>query len=318
MTTAADEKIVVLDGVLPRVSVYEFVNNDIVLKDAWGKYGLQKNPLGFKQPTDIHIDKYNSVWIADSGNNCVKKFTIVGKPLLTLTHALFDEEGILSVCVDSMDRLHCLTSSRIVVFDQTGSYLFDYKLHEDIVGAQKINTSYNEEMLYVTYTYGTAKYFRNGIFSNFIMKDIVCADGNYLRGYHSITQDKFRNVYITAGDKILHVQDIQQTVQLKAPIKPELYWEKQELTVHKEEYVQPWVYLKSFHRLWDNIELLRNSIFYTNGDPCKGFISPTYKKEDIVIGQNEIVTNSVVNRITEQLWTNLQSLIKFFDPDCKK
>jgi hypothetical protein len=318
ISTTNDEKIVVLDGLLPRVSVYEFINNDIILKEFWGSYGKQTNPVGLNQPTDVHVDKYNSIWIADNGNKCVKKFTLVGKPLLTLTHNLFEAEGALSVCVDALDRLHCLTSKRIVVFDISGNYLFDYLLQEEIVNPKKINTSYNKETIYITYEFGVAKYFRNGVFSHFTLQNVVCLDGSYLQEYNSVMQDKFRNVYITAGDKLLQVQDIQHIVQLKAPIKPELYWNLNDLYVHKEEYVQPWVYLKSFHRLWDNIELLRTSLFYSLDDECKKYTAPVYAKEDLIIGQNEIVTNSVLNRLAEQLWTNLQSLIKYFDPDCKK
>jgi hypothetical protein len=46
-------------------------------------------------------------------------------------------------------------------------------------------------------------------------------------------------------------------------------------------------------------------------------VAPTYLKEDLIIGQNEIVTNAVINRLAEQLWTNMQSLINYFDPDCE-
>jgi len=316
IATTVDDKILVLDKLLPRVSVYDFVDNDLILRESWGSYGKQTTPFGLNQPLDICVDKYNSVWVADGGNNCVKKFTIIGKPLATLTHSFFETEGILSVCVDSVERLHCLTNSRVVVFDSSGSYIFNYAL-DNITNPKKINASFNKEMIYITYDLGIVKYFRNGIFSHFILKDLICADGNYLQNYNSVMQDKFRNVYVTAGDKLLQIQDIQQTVQLAAPIKPELYWTNQDLLIHKEEYIQPWVYLKSFHRLWDNIELLRNSIFYSTDNICKSFVSPIYKKEDIIVGQNEIVTNSVINRLTEQLWTNLQSLIKFFDPNCK-
>jgi hypothetical protein len=74
--------------------------------------------------------------------------------------------------------------------------------------------------------------------------------------------------------------------------------------------------MKAFHRMWDNIEMLRNSLFYKEVG-CKRYVTPAFAKEDLTIGQNEIVTNSVINRLTNQLWTNLQSLIKYFDPNCE-
>jgi hypothetical protein len=57
-------------------------------------------------------------------------------------------------------------------------------------------------------------------------------------------------------------------------------------------------------------------LFYETGG-CKSFALPVYDKEDLKLGQNEIVTNAVINRLSEQLWTNLQSIAKYFDPTCK-
>jgi hypothetical protein len=104
-------------------------------------------------------------------------------------------------------------------------------------------------------------------------------------------------------------------VESKAALNPNLFWKLSDLLIHKEEYIQPWVYLKSFHRLWDNIELFRNSLFY-EAEGCKSYKPPVYQKEDIVIGQNEIVSNAVINRISAQLWANLETMFDYFDPDC--
>ena len=317
VTTNAESKVIVLDSILPRVCVYSISENDFVPFSSWGGYGLKDNPTGFNQPRDLHIDVNNSIFVADSGNNCIKKFTLTGKPLMTITHEKLDQSTVLSVCVDSQSNVHCLLTDRIVVFNSQGEYLFEYILHPDAVGAKKINVSFNKEVIYVAYRYGVVKYFRNGTFFQFLMKDMVCGDGYVFEGYNSVSQDKFRNVFVTAGDKILQISDIQYTVDLKAPIPTNLYWKVEDLLVHKEEYIQPWVYLKSFHRLWDNIELLRNSLFYVKDNKCKSFTNPTYAKTDLIIGQNEIVTNAVINRLAEQLWTNLQSLVKYFDPDCE-
>ena len=147
------------------------------------------------------------------------------------------------------------------------------------------------------------------------MNEYKCGSGAILQGYNSIMQDKFRNVYVTIGDKILKIQDLMKMVDVKAVISEELYWDLHEILVHKEEYIQPWVYLKSFHRLWDNIELFRTSLFYSETG-CKSHKAPVYSKDDLVIGQNEIVTNAVINRLSNQLWTNLELLFDYFDPNC--
>lgn len=318
VATTKQGKAVVLDSVLPRVSVYTIDKNNFTQFSNWGSYGLRATPQGLNNPLDIHVDEYDSVWIADTGNACIKKFTLIGKPLLTISYDTFEEYPPISVCVDSQNYVHCLTLKNIQVFNSAGEFAYEYSFDEGIDGVvSKINTSYNKEIIYVTYQYGIAKYFRTGTFFGYVLKDIVTKDGFYFDGYNSVSQDKFRNVYTTAGDKILQVADLQQIVDLKAKIPSDLYWGLQELLIHKEEYIQPWVYLKAFHRLWDNIELLRNSIFYVSGNYCKSFKPPTYNKTDLIIGQNEIVTNAVINRLSEQLWTNLQSIIDYFDPNCE-
>ena len=317
ITLNSEGKVIVLDNVLPRISVFKIVDGSFNLFSTWGGYGLASSPQGFNKPQDVHVDSSNSVWIADTGNNCIKKLTIIGNPLLTITHTTLDSSPPLSVCVDSRSNVHCLIENGVIVFDQHGNYLFKYTFPKDVIGVKKINTSYNREMVYITYTSGIIKYFRTGVISHYTIQDMTCADGLILQNYNSLSQDKFRNVYVTVGDKILKLPDLQKVVELKAAIPPDLYWSLQDLLIHKEEYIQPWVYLKSFHRLWDNIELLRNSLFY-NLSGCKSYVKPEYMKTDLIIGQNEIVSNAVINRLAEQLWTNLLGLIDYFDPNCEK
>jgi hypothetical protein len=88
------------------------------------------------------------------------------------------------------------------------------------------------------------------------------------------------------------------------------------MLINSEEYVQSWVYNKSFQKLWDNIEIMRHTVFFGDGK-CKEYTPPTHSKEKILIGQNEIVTSTVVNRVIGYLWDNYSSLLKYFDPNCK-
>ena len=313
--SSVDGKIFVLDQNLPRVSVFEITDNTFRLFSSWGSFGYKNNSQGFYQPRDIHIDQENYVWVTDTGNNCVKKFTANGKGLLTLTHEDFDSNPPLSVCVDSHLNVHVLTEGAVYAFTHEGKYQFTYRLPSDIVGVSKINTSHNREMVYISYNVGVVKYFRTGVIANYLINEYECANQTIITGYNSVAQDKFRNVYVGVQDKILKIPDLMYLTNSKAFLPPDLYWDLNELLIHKEEYIQPWVYLKSFHRLWDNIELLRNSLFY-QPEGCKSYVAPYYDKDQLVIGQNEIVTNATINRLAHQLWLNLQPLVDYFDPDC--
>jgi hypothetical protein len=299
------------------VCVYNIKGNTLEQFVTWGDNGLAANPLGFNNPKDLHIDSNNGVWIADTGNNCIKNISIIGNPIKTIIHEVFENNPPLSVCVDAILNVHCLTQGGVFVFDKSGTYQFKYEVSQPITLTSKINSSYNREIIYVSHQYGVAKYFRNGSFFSDLIKDYTCEDGGVITGYSSINQDGYRNVYVVANDKVFKFGDLQQITKYKALIPNSLYWPLSSLKVHKEEYIQPWVYLKSFHRLWDNTELLRTSLFY-NTSGCKTYIPPTFSKEDIIIGQNELVSNSVINRIAEQVWTNVQSLVDYFNPDCEK
>lgn len=313
LTSNSEGKILVLDNVLSKVVIFRVINNNLVYFNSWGSFGLQSTKIGFNEPQDIHIDQNNSVWIADTGNNCVKKYTINGYHLATITNEQFENNSPKSVCVDSQSNVHVLIEGKVIVFDSQNNYSFEYSLPNNVKNVSKINTNYKRELVYITYETGVVKYFRTGTIYGYLFKNELCLSGEVLTGYNSITQDKYRNVYITVNDKLFKVPDLMKIFETKAPLNPDLYWNLEELLIHKEEYIQPWVYLKAFHRLWDNIELLRNSLFY-DSDGTKTYTSPIYDKQDLIIGQNEIVANAVINRLSSQLWTNLQSLFEYFKP----
>lgn len=313
LTTNSEGKIIVLDNILCKISIFRIIDNNLKLFNSWGTFGLQSTPQGFNQPSDIHIDQQNSLWVADTGNKCVKKFTINGNHLMTITDSRFDTTPPKSACVDSQLNCHVLVEGKVIVFDKNGQYSFEYALSDNVTSVSKINTNYKREVVYITYNLGVVKYFRTGTIYGYLFNEYKCKTGDLFSGFNSITQDKFRNVYITVEDKLLKVPDLMKITESKAPLNPNLYWKLNDLLIHKEEYIQPWVYLKAFHRLWDNIELFRNALFY-DVEGSKSFKAPIYNKEDIVIGQNEIVTNSVLNRISAQLWANLETLFEYFKP----
>lgn len=319
IASTTDDMVAVLDSTLSRISVFSIdANNNFVLYSTWGRYGLSNSKTGFNKPQDIHIDGSNSVWICDTGNECIKKLTITGRHISTIQSTKFESNPPISICVDSIGNLHCLTKkSIIIVFDKDGQYAFEYSTPEGTVGI-KINSSYNKEAVHVTFDKGIIKFFKNGVFSHYVIENYQCnADGTVLNKFSSIVHDRYRNIYVTLNNTVLKIID-RMTID---EVSYEVYaqnslWSTNSILIDKEEYVQPWVYLKSFHRLWDNIELFRNSLFYEI-EGCKSFSLPTYSKEDLKLGQNEIVTNATINRLSEQLWTNLQSIAKYFDPTCK-
>jgi hypothetical protein len=308
-------KLFVLDGTLNRVASYNINLADPVPFDlflSWGGFGTSKSTQGFSKPNDICIDNFDNVWIADTGNRCVKGYSNTGTWLTTIIDSSLHTTPPISITTDSENNLHCLTQTGVRVYNQQGTFIFEYSFTDTVSKeAQpiKINSNYNKEIIYIVFSNTVARYFRNGVYAGRLIDNKTCATN-----IQDVYQDEFRNTLVVSGDKILKYIDLMKLKSIKGPL-PESYWPLSNLLIHKDEYVQNWVYNKSFQRLWDNIELFRGSLIFDE-TRCKSYKPPTYSKEQIVIGQNEIVTSAVVNRSIEYLWSNFESLLSYFDPNC--
>lgn len=306
----SENKIIVLDADLTQVAVYTLEGASWELFVSWGGVGTVSSRSRFYKPNDIHVDQYDNIWVTDTGNSSIKAFSNSGTWLRTIQPTDLNGAIPLSVCVDSQNNLHILTTKQINVYTSTGTPLFSYDYTPYVTGnAVRINTSYNREIIYLCTDTQVIKFFRNGVFNGYIIQSKNCVNN-----ITSIYQDEFRNVLITTNDKVLKYPDLMTLIPLKGAL-PDYYWKLEDLYIHPEEYVQNWVYNKALQRLWDNIEIFRSTILYST-ETCKQYQAPTYNKDQIKIGQNEIVTSTVVNRCLNYLWENFITLIDPFDPSC--
>lgn len=308
-------KIFILDKILSQIGVYTYEpdtpGSDWKQFITWGGFGTATSKTGFSNPNDIHIDQFDNVWVCDTGNSSIKHYSNTGTWLNTITDNELQIYPPLSLAVDSQGNIHVLTTNSVRVYTYTGEYIQEYFYNEFVTSTspQKINTSYNREVIYIAFDTQVVKFFRTGRFFGYIIQQKQ--EVNNITG---IYQDEFRNLLITTNDKILKYADIMSLKRTKGQL-PSNYWQINDLLIHKEEYVQNWVYTKAFQRLWDNIEIFRNTLLYT-GEECKTYKPPVHGKEKMIVGQNEIVTSVVVNRVLGYLWDNFYSLVDYFDPYC--
>lgn len=309
-------KIYILDNLLSQVAAYtydrESPGEDWLLFTNWGGYGTAASPNKFSNPNDLHIDQMDNVWVCDTGNSCIKHYSNTGSWIKTITDDVLDIYPPLSLAVDSQKNVHVLTTNSIRVYSYEGVFKQEYIYTDYITSTEprKINSSYNREILYVAFDTQVIKFFRTGQFAGYIVKE-----KSSVNNITSIYHDEFRNLLITTDDKILKFGDIMTLTKQKGDL-PTNYWSLQDLYIHKEEYVQNWVYTKAFQRLWDNIEIFRGTLHYSTGS-CKSYKQPKHGKEKMIIGQNEIVTSTVVNRVLGYLWDNFYTLVDYFDPNCE-
>jgi len=309
-------KIYILDNILSQVAVYTYERDtpgdNFKPFTIWGGFGTAASNSKFSNPNDIHIDQLDNVWVTDTGNNCVKHYSNTGTWIRTITDDNLKAETPLSTAIDSLQNVHILTTKSIRVYSYIGEFLFSYEYKNDSSAIpQKINASHNREVIYLALNTQVLKYFRNGIFFAYIFED-----GEYGSNITSVFQDEYRNVLVTADDKVLKFPDL-MLIRRQKGVLPNNFWKLEDILIHKEEYIQNWVYTKAFQRMWDNIEIFRNTIFFEN-NYCKGYRPPVHNKDKLTIGQNEIVTSTAVNRSLGYLWDNFTTMIDYFNPDCKE
>ena len=309
-------KTYVLDQFYNKVYCYilDIPNKRIRTFTDWGSLGGRRAQTRFNSPNDIYIDYQDYVWVTDTGNACIKKFSNTGAWLNTYIDDTYTgySNPPLSLTLDSNDNIHILTKTGVYVYDSTGTYQFNYIFNSYTNQIpKKIISNYKKEMTYILFDNMVLKYFRNGVFAGYAISNIPG-----LSGMSSIYHDEFRNLLVTFGENIYKDVDLMK-LKTNTGNLPDAYWSLNDLLINKEEYVQNWVYNKTFQRLWDNIEMVRNTIFFGTSGNCSIYTPPIHNKDKILIGQNEIVTSTVINRSINYLWDNYSSLLKYFDPNCK-
>jgi hypothetical protein len=312
MCLDSNGKIFVLDSNLSQVvTLVSDTNNNWYEFNNWGGFGFASSKFKFNMPGDIHVDQLDNVWICDTGNNAIKQYTNTGSWLLTINDSNLASYPPLSLAVDSQKNVHVLTVGGVLVYNYNGDYqyTYSYSSYASSTNPRRINTSYNREVIYAAFDTQVLKFFRTGTFNGYIIKSLA-----NVTNINSLYQDEFRNLLIVSDNIILKFPDLMQLTTRQSSL-PTQYWTLNDLLIHKEEYVQNWVYNKSFERLWDNIELFRNALQYSSGN-CLSYTAPIHDKSKMIIGQNEIVTSTTVNRVLGYLWGNFYTLVKFFDPNC--
>jgi hypothetical protein len=303
----SSDRVYVCDKDLHGVACFQLNRNNY---NKWSvvfsMYGLGSvnSKHRFNKPVDITIDEFSNLYVLDSNNLCIKIFTARGSWIRTVN--LTDSDP-LSLAIDSDKRLHILYNTKIVVYDVVANtFLNSY----DIKGSEtpiKIRSNYVKEIFYVVYKNKVQKYFKNGTY----FSDIDLSSPKCIDNITNIHQDKNRNLYILTNDYIVKYTDL---MFLDSKMYTDSYlnisnymWSLSDIAISRDEMLQDITYTTAFHRMWDNIEILRRAVRNKNTEDN----TPIYQKSDIFIGQNEIVSTGVMNRCVKYLWDNLSTLNKY-------
>jgi hypothetical protein len=234
---------------------FDFESKQWKLLYEWGGLGGLSAKNKFNSPSDLHIDKYDMLWVADTNNKCIKKFTKTGGWLKNITSDYFtDEEKPISVTTDTEDNLYVLTDKQILKFNSSnGEFIKKYQISS---GAKKISKCQDGGFIYITYSDRIVKFAIQGLIAGTMADNLI---PSYVKDYRSAFHDEYRNLYVVNKNHIQKYVDLLTTVSLKLETDS-ISWPIEKLYVQKNEYIQDWVINRCFQRFWDNLEIFRRSL----------------------------------------------------------
>lgn len=300
-----NKRVYMLDRSKNRVMVFQYNAsiNEYNLLYFWGGLGSINATGRFNQPRDIMLSSNNNIWVADTGNRCVKRYSRTGSWINTDKD--FEEAPISIAQQGDVIAVAC-TKSLVLIQEDSRTIV---SLQNTPV---RIRPCVDGGYFYLVYPTAVHKIRTNGS-----IVGVIAADET--EDYRSVFHDKHRNLYIVARNKILKYVDRLELLSLRADVK-HLYWPKRSTQVTGQEYVQDWVYTRIMHRMYDNIELLRRSINgkfdYVGGMPVVRTLRESeyrgnpHDKSDIIFGINELVTADVFNRNIDKLFDCINAIVE--------
>lgn len=294
-----------------------------------GGYGGKTANSKFNNPTDMFIssvlsdpndpdsEMIDEIWVCDTGNSAVKRFSIKGQWINTIDLSSV-EEKIISVCIDYKNQVHVLTQKYVFTYKSDGTLVNIFELEDKIKVPLLIRPQYAAGFVYVLYEHWIAKYSYDGKFvARFAENDEL----TYISMYTNHNYD----VYITTNKNILRYNDSLLLRELAVMENADPYlWKEDEYMLNRNENVQDAVINTALQRVYDNIVLYAKCIFsrviplYSDNDDERisdldqaqqQRIIDAIHKERIFVGINELVTVDVINRSLKQMYDLLEILL---------
>jgi hypothetical protein len=320
-----NNKIYVLDQLKNMVYVFRnfFELNKFDLYYQWGGLGGLNAHNKYQSPNQMFIENDNYLWIVDTGNSALKKYSKSGNliKIFDLSQYCINSNQILSMAIDSYNNYHILMNKMVLLFDSSMNYKGSYKFdNPNSAKVNKIIAAVGGGFLYICLQDRIIKVRYDGSLNGVFAYTI---EGNVK--FNSLYQDNNFNLYVANTNYIIQYIDYPKINTLRN-ITTNLQWPLSSIYIKANEFAQDWVYNRSFAYIWDNIELLRRSLigspFYSRdsyGIPTVSILDfdiDKYKnsivntKDQIFIGVNELFTREVFNRCIQKLINNQIAILK--------
>ena len=316
IATDSRDRIYLLDAQRLLVKAYAFnpTIDDYAPIFEWGGLGGVTGNTKFYKPNDLFIAN-DKVFVVDSGNNCVKRFTLGGQWEYTYTSdnmsgGDIDDNAPISATLDIDNNLFVTTKTGIIKFTYDGTEVFATDIQ--MRTSTPVCIRHHNGFVYILTQDDVIRVFTNGETTNtFATRALISSE---LNAYTKLHIDVHGNLYITDGTIILKYID--SPILLDAtPRTNDRVWAFDDIKIKPDEFVSALTYNKFFARMYDNLNILFHTIegkVIRNSDNSLSLVSlsncdigafeglPIYK-EEIYIGLNELVTPEVINRCVSQI-----------------
>lgn len=339
--TDSEGKIIILDRFnFGTITIYEYnplLKNSFKYIAEWGGLGSVDSRTKFNRANDLTIDHKDIIFVSDTGNRAIKKYTKTGGWIETVTSDKFnpdnlESEGtvengsIISASNGRNDLTYALTNRLVVMFEgQEEVGAFSWRPDNDKYTPVKIVASSDDNIVYIVCEEIILKYTKDGYFIGFFGETpeeytTNIADVKYTNLFHYDS----RVLHLISSNFILKYSELINLISIKPEIV-DIWWQLNSIRLHSEEFVDYWVYNKSFSRIWENLNYFRESLqgrvlFFTDRSGKliyklyrrDEFYRPpfSYTKDDVLIGVNELVTTNVINRSLDYLHTCTLELLE--------
>ena len=292
-----------------------------------GGLGKDEEPNRFNSPSELAYAN-DMVYVLDYNNYCIKQYNSNLSWIYTYYSDMLNNDNPVNIAVHPTSNLiYVLTKSNTVYIyeERNVDPITSFKLDSLITDIVKLVFDEVGDFLYVVTKTAIYKHSPTGyFFTELVMPENIT--------YTSGIKSSKRSLLFSTENAIIKVQDILKTHQVGRGL-PKKYWDKNQLTISRNEFASDTNYNRCLVRMAQNIKTFRNSlnyklaivteetattlITYLATVPLNVNSLPIFddkmEKETIGIGVNELHTPQVVNRELNILNKAMDSLKSIFD-----
>lgn len=310
----------VLDGGTNSIYIYSFnpQTKETNLIIYWGGPGSRSARTKFNSPTVVRFGQDDSLYVLDPESYIIKKYNRYYNWISNIEHPdwILNREQLVSMSMDSDNYLYALTNTgKLYVFDDKDKFINTIQLEDS---GDLFFNKFSDGVFYIIGDREIYKYTKFGMKLN---KWTSPEFEDRIVGMEQLGSI----LYVMTNNNIYVAFDCLTLDSIRSDEMDDLFWTLDSMFVNKDEGVQDWVYNDSFSKMYQNIDMLRRSIYkmfitYNNPfDPEKleyevlplhpDDFDQSYISEETFIGINEFVTYDVFNRVISQLHNNMESVL---------